>query len=231
MKFPNGWVGGAALIAGPVLLLVGTLLRSPFNFFFPDQLRAVAEHPGLMRAAYTAFLAGHVVMWAAVACLAQRIGVRSPRWAAWGGILVTVGLFARTFHAGVDQAAFNATKHLGVEQATELVARGYGELHLFSFLSFTIIFGWYVLAFGAYRGGVLGKVRAVALVAMGLLPLGVLKGTEVVSVVGTAGLCVALVPLGIQVLREQPRPSRKNVLTAVPVALGLGALAVLSTLG
>jgi hypothetical protein len=51
------------------------------------------------------------------------------------------------------------------------------------------------------------------------------------SVVGTVGLCVALVPLGVQVLRELPRPTRRNVLTVVPVALGLGALAVLSALG
>lgn len=231
MRFPNGWVGGVALVFGPVLLFAGTVLRSPFNFFFPDQLRAVAEHPELMRAAYTAFLAGNVVTWAAVAFLAQRIGEKKPRWAAWGGVLVTVGLFGRTFHAGMDQAAFNATGSLGVEGAIELVANGYGELHLFSFLSFTIMFGWYVLAIGAYLGGVLGKVRAVALAAMGLLPLGVLKGTEVLSIVGTAGLCIALVPLGIQVLRAQPRPTGKNVLTAVPVAIGLGALAVLSTLG
>jgi hypothetical protein len=66
---------------------------------------------------------------------------------------------------------------------------------------------------------------------MGLLPLGVLKGTEVLSIVGTVGLCVALVPLGVQAIREQPRPTRRNVLTAVPVAVGLGALAFLSTLG
>ncbi|NKE58785.1 hypothetical protein FXN61_19005 [Lentzea sp. PSKA42] len=231
MRFPNGWVGGAALVLGPVLLLVGTLLRSPFNFFFPDQLRAVVEHPGLMKAAYTAFLAGNVVMWAAVAFLVQRIGEKRPKWAAWGGMLVTVGLFERTFHAGVDQAAFSATRSLGVEGATELVAQGYSELHLFSFLSFTIMFGWYVLAIGAYRSGVLGPVRAAALAAMGLLPLGVLKGTEALSIVGTVGLCVALVPLGVQAIREQPRPTRRNVLMAVPVAVGLGALAFVSTLG
>ncbi|MFC3892307.1 hypothetical protein ACFOWZ_12570 [Lentzea rhizosphaerae] len=230
-RFPNGWVGGAALVLGPVLLLVGTLFRSPFHFFFPDQLRAVAEHPALVQAAYTAFLAGNVVMWAAVACLVQRIGRERPRWATWGGMLVTVGLFARTFHAGVDHAAFSATKHLGVENATELVAQGYGDLHLFSFLSFTIMFGWYVLAIGAYRSRVLRPVRAVGLAATGLLPLGVLKGTEVLSIAGTIGLCVALVPLGVRVLSQQPKPTRRNVLTAVPVAVGLGALAVLSTLG
>ena len=230
-KFPNGWVGGSALVLGPVLLLVGTLLRAPFHFFFPEQLRAAADHPALMTAAYTAFLAGNVVMWAAVAFLVQRIGARTPRWAAWAGMLVTAGLFERVFHAGMDQAAFNASRHLGVEGATKLVAAGYQQLHLFSFLSFTVMAGWFVLAIAAYRARVLGAFRAVALAAMGLLPLGVLKGTEALSVVGTVGLCVALVPLGIRVLVNQPRPHRKAVLTAVPVAVGLGALAVLSTLG
>ncbi|KOV75469.1 hypothetical protein [Nocardia sp. NRRL S-836] len=230
-RFPNGWTAGGALVLGPLLLLAGTLLRSPFHFFFPDQLRAAADHPALMTAAYTVFLAGHVVMWPAVAEVARRIGAKRPVWAAWGGVLVTVGLFARTFHAGVDQAAFSAVRHRGVEEATRLVADGYGDLHLFSYLSFTIMFGWYVLAVGAYLGGVLGPVRAVALAAMGLLPLGVLKGAEVLSVVGTAGLCVALVPLGVRTLRELPRPSRRAVVLAAPVAVGLGALAFVSTLG
>ncbi|MBM7861301.1 hypothetical protein [Lentzea nigeriaca] len=231
MRFPNGWIAGGALVAGPVLLLTGTLLRSPYNFFFTDQLKAAAEHPALMTAAYTAFLAGHVVMWPAVAEIARRIAPKRPMWAAWGGVLVTVGLFARTFHAGVDQAAFNAARHRGVEEATRLVADGYSDLHLFSYLSFTIMFGWYVLAIGAYLGGVLKAVPAVALACMGLLPLGVLKGTELVSIVGTTGLCVALVPLGIRTLREQPRPSRRALVLAAPVTAGLGALAVLSTLG
>lgn len=230
-RFPNGWVGGTALLLGPVLLLVGTLLRSPFDFFFPHQLQAAADHPGLMAAAYTSFLAGNVLMWPAVAALAQRIGVTRPGWATWAGMLVTVGLFERTFHAGVDHLAFSAQRHQGVEAATKLVAEAYPDLHLFSFLSFTIMFGWFVLAFSAHRGGVLGVVRAIALACMGLLPLGVLKGTELLSMVGTAGLCVALVPLGVRVLREQPRPTRKQAVIAVPAALGLGALAVLSTFG
>ncbi|KJK53079.1 hypothetical protein UK23_01810 [Lentzea aerocolonigenes] len=230
MRFPGAWVGGTALVLGPVLLLAGTLARSPFHFFFPDQLRAAAEHPALMTAAYTSFLAGNVVMWPAVALLVQRIGVSRPAWATWAGMLVTVGLFARTFHAGVDHAAFSASKHLGLDRATELVANGYGDLHLFSFLSFTIMFGWFVLAIAAYLSGELGKVRSVALAAMGLLPLGVLKGTEVMSIVGTVGLCVALVPLGIRVLAEQ-KPTKRQVLIALPATLGLGALAVLSTFG
>jgi hypothetical protein len=46
---------------------------------------------------------------------------------------------------------------------------------------------------------------------MGALMMGVLKGSSAVSVVATAGLCVALVPLGVRVLREGPTPRPRAV--------------------
>lgn len=148
-----------------------------------------------------------------------------------GGALVLCGLFERTFHAGVDHAARGLVLRHGVEQATAQVAESYQDLHLFSFLSFTIPFGWPVLAFGAYRSGVLGPVRAVAPASMSALPLGVLEGTEVLSVVATAGPCVALVPLGVRLLLDGPRPDRGSALLALVAAPVIGALACASTLG
>jgi hypothetical protein len=102
---------------------------------------------------------------------------------------------------------------------------------LFSFLSFTIMFGWFVLAFAAYRGKVLGIVQSVGLASMGLLPLGVLKGTELLSIVGTVGLCVALVPAGIGMILKGPKPSRRAVLLTAVTIPALGALAFVSTMG
>jgi hypothetical protein len=32
---PGRWLGGASLILGPIVLLVGLLLRIQFNFFYP----------------------------------------------------------------------------------------------------------------------------------------------------------------------------------------------------
>ncbi|MEU7528735.1 hypothetical protein AB0A74_23595 [Saccharothrix sp. NPDC042600] len=229
--FPGRWVGGTALVLGPVLLLTGTLLRSPFHFFFPDQLRAMAEHPGLMTAAYTTFAAGNVVLGLAVVALAQRVARVRPALAAWAGTFVVLGLFERTFHAGVDQAAQSLVRRRGPEFATELVGASYGDPHLFSYLSFTIMFGWYLLAFATYRSGELGIARSVCLATAGLLPLGVLKGTEVVSIVGAVGLCVALVPLGVRVLRDGPRPNRTATLVTVGALPLVGALAFASTLG
>ncbi|GLZ31030.1 hypothetical protein Lesp02_32190 [Lentzea sp. NBRC 105346] len=214
-----------AMILGSLLLLTGTLLRSQFNFFFPDQLAAMTTHPGLTTAAYTCFLAGNVLMWPAVLALSSRI--RSY----WGGALVMFGLFERTFHAGIDQFALNLAYRHGASFATDLVAQSYQDIHLFSFLSFTIMFGWFVLAFEAYRAKALGVVRSIGLASMGLLPLGVLKGTELLSIVGTIGLCVAFLPEGVRLMRGAPRPSRRSlVLTAIAVPV-LGALAFASTFG
>jgi len=65
----------------------------------------------------------------------------------------------------------------------------------------------------------------VALGYMAALMIGVLKGTTWVSVVATGGLCIALVPLGIQILREAPSPSGRAVL-----GWGLTMIALLAAL-
>ncbi|WP_246412174.1 hypothetical protein [Amycolatopsis dendrobii] len=161
----------------------------------------------------------------------RQIAIEKPRWAAWSGALVLIGLVERVFHAGFDQAATDLARHRGAGYATEFVADAYGDLHLFSFLSFTIMFGWPLLAFAAYRAGVLGRVRAAALAAATVMPLGVLKGTTAWSIVAAAGLCVALIPAGLQLLKEAERPGRRTFGLASLGAVAVGALGYLSTLG
>ncbi|WP_431927629.1 hypothetical protein [Amycolatopsis tucumanensis] len=219
------WIAGLAMIAAPLLLLTGMLLRLPVPFFFPHQLTAAADHPGRMSAAYTCVLAGTLLLCPAVLALAARIRFR---WVFWGAVLVVTGLFARVFHAGFDQAALALTRHRGAGFATAFVGDAYGDPHLFSYLSFTILLGWPVLAFAAWRARVLHAVQAVGLAAMAALPLGVLKGTTVLSLVAVAGVAVALVPEGVRLIRVAPRPDFRLVAVAVPV---VGLLAYVSTLG
>ncbi|MEV0676378.1 hypothetical protein AB0I60_07610 [Actinosynnema sp. NPDC050436] len=230
-SFPGRWIGGVALVLGPLLLLTGTLLRVPFPFFFTGQLDAMAAHPALMTAAYTTFLAGHLVTLFGVLDLVARIGRTRPAWAAWSGVLVVVGLVERTFHGGVDHAAQGLVRRHGAEFAARLVGESYQDVHLYSWLSLSIVAGWPVLAFAAWRSGELGVTRSVALATMALLPLGVLKGAEVLSVVGTVGLCAALIPAGVRSLRQGAKPTRKSVLTTVALLPLVGALGYVSTLG
>ncbi|GLX68930.1 hypothetical protein [Paenibacillus glycanilyticus] len=213
--FPGRWIGGIALLLAPLLLLAGVLLRSPFHFFFPDQLRAYQEHPSLMFWSYSTFNAGILLLWPAVLTVVRMIHQTTPVLAKWAGYFVIFGLFARTFHAGVDHLAYQMVRIQGLDTATQTVADSYGAFHIFSILSLAILLGWIVLAIAAYRSKTLGLIRSIALALMSALPLGVLKGTTTFSIIAVAGLCIALMPLGIQVLRDGPNPPARNVLLSI----------------
>ncbi|MCW3816967.1 hypothetical protein ONA91_21195 [Micromonospora sp. DR5-3] len=221
-SFPGRWFGGLALTLGPLLVLAGLLLRIRFHYFFPQQLAAYAAHPALLVAAYSLFTAGMVVLAPAVAALARIIGRTHPVWAAWGAGLVILGLFTRTFHGGIDHLAFQLVRVQGLDAATRAVADSYGAWHLFRTPALAIMAGWVVLAVGAYRSRALSRPRAVALGLMSALALGTLKGTEVPqSLIAVGGLCYALVPLGVAVLRDGPRPTRRAVIGMVSLTVAL----------
>lgn len=210
--FPGRWLGGTSMIFEPLLLLAGVVLRAQFYFFFPQQLAAYQDHPRLITTSYCLFAAGNIFMWPAIATLAHLIGRSRPGWALWGGALVMFGLFGRTFHAGADHLAFQIVRVQNLQAATQTISSSYGAFHIASGLTLSILTGWIVLAIGAHQSGVLGLLRSIALGGMSALMIGVLKGSSVVSVLCTSGLCVALVPLGIVVLRTEPAPTSRKLL-------------------
>ncbi|MGW4161115.1 hypothetical protein [Streptomyces sp. NPDC004788] len=220
--FPGRWVGGASLVLGPLLLLVGVLLRLRFDFFFPAQLSAYGHHPDLMTASYGFVSAGWVLLWPGVALLAAKIGERFRELALWGGALTVLGLFARAFHAGVDHLAFQLAAVQGAASATRTVGETYGAFHVFSTLNAAIMGGWLLLAIGAYRSRVLGPLRAAALALASAMPLGVLKGTTPLSVAAAAGLFVALVPSGVAALRDGRTPRAATVAGRLLLLVAVG---------
>ncbi|MEU6711209.1 hypothetical protein ABZ897_06970 [Nonomuraea sp. NPDC046802] len=204
---PGRWVEGAGLVLGPALLLAGVLVRAGAGDFFPDQLAAYAAAPGRMVLSYSLYAAGVVLLWPAVTALARRIALTRPGWARWGATLVILGLFGRVFHAGASHLAFQLVDALGLQAAQRAVAGTYGAFHVFKAANVAIMGGWVVLAVGAHLSKALGVLRCVALGLAAGLPLGVLKGSsDPISLVALAGLAVALVPLGVAVLRDGPGP-------------------------
>ena len=218
--FPGRWVGGCSLVVGPLLLLVGALLRVQFDFFFPAQLAAAKAHPVLIPAAYGFFLAGIVCLWPGILTVAQLIGTRRPGWALWGGTLTVLGLFKRTFDHGANHFALQLIPIQGVDGATRTVGAYYGAFEgVARTLSFAAMTGWIVLAIGAYLSHVLGLGRALALSLMAGLMIGVLKGSTWSSVLQITGLCVAFVPLGISMLQSGPwPPARRTAITLTAIA-------------
>lgn len=228
---PGRWVEGAGLVLGPLLLLAGVLVRAGEDDFFPGQLAAYAAAPDRMVLSYSLYAAGAVLLWPAVVALARVIGATRPGWATWGATLVVLGLFGRVFHAGASHLAFRMVDTLGLEAAQRAVADTYGAFHVFKAVNICVMAGWIVLAVGAFLSKalgatVLGVIRCVALASAAGLPLGVLKGSsDPISLVALAGLAVALVPLGVSVLRNGPAPRWWAValtVALIPTAFVLG---------
>lgn len=227
--FPGRWIGGVSLILGPLLILTGVLLRIQFHFFAPQQLAAFAAHPTLITAAYSCFALGNVVLCFGIISLATFIGTWNRVWGIWGGALAISGLFTRTFHAGIDHLAFQLVHVQSQEQAWQAISDSYRAFHVFRYLNGHIMAGWIVLAIGAYRSRTLNLFRSIALGLMVMVPFGTLKGTEI-RAIGIIGLCVALVPLGITMLRNGPPLSRQAIFWIVTInVLGL-IFAILSVL-
>ncbi|GGS72995.1 hypothetical protein GCM10010156_34910 [Planobispora rosea] len=204
--FPGKWIEGTGLVLGPTLVMIGVLLKLGHDAFFPGQLAAFADSPAQMTAAYSCFAAGVVLLAPAVLGVAGRIDATHPRLARWGLALALAGLFARTFHAGVSHLASQLVDVQGLGTAQQAVSGQYGSFHVFQTINLATMVGWIVLAVGAWRAGVLGRVQSSGLALMTAMPLGVLKGSGVMSIVAAAGLCLALVPLGIKVLSQGPAP-------------------------
>ncbi|MEV7629639.1 hypothetical protein [Actinoplanes sp. NPDC089786] len=228
--FPGPWLGGISLILGPALMLTGALLRWGVPFFFPHQLVAYESRPGVMAAAYAVFLAGVIALWPGVSMVAARIGETRPGWAVWGGALVMTGLFARAFHGGVNTFAFALVDSAGTGAATRAVADYYAYPEwVVSSLSLSIMLGWVVLAIGGLLSHTLRPWQVAALALPSGLMIGVLKGTDWLTVVELAGLAIAFVPLGVAELRRAGSPARKT--TAPLVVLVIAASVILGRLG
>jgi hypothetical protein len=226
--FPDRLIGGVALVLGPVAWGVGLALRAAAvdaagftpqqaarfaaePFAAPAQLAAYAVEPGLVTAGYAVFLAGALLLWPAVVLLARLVAVRSPVLGGLGGALLVLGLFGRAYHAGVDQTAFALTGVLGLDTTTRAVMDTYVEISYGPWLlpvaaGAAQYPGTLLLAVGAYRSGLFGAGRSLALLWWGTLWVGVLKAGTWLDAGSAAALCLALVPLGVQVLRGTAGP-------------------------
>src|SRR5690606_7619341 len=149
------------MVLAPILFLVGMLLRIQFHFFFPQQLEAFRDHPTLMVASYNFFIFGNILLFPAIITLARMIGKKKSQLALWGGMFVMLGLFARTFQGGINHLAFQLVNVQGLESATMTIAVLYGAFNLLATLVGTILFGWLILALGAYLSGTLGLIRSI----------------------------------------------------------------------
>jgi len=165
---------------------------------------------------------GCLFLWPGIITLVRFIGRKHPVLAIWGGMFTILGLMGRVFHGGIDHLAFQLVNVQSLELAVKAVSDSYHAFHIVRYFNGMMMFGWVLLAIGAYRSRLLGFFRSAALASMFFFPLGTLKGTRFESPFLILGLCIALVPLGIKVLCDGPPPSGKaTIWTIVFVVTGI----------
>jgi hypothetical protein len=222
--WPGPHLGAAALVAAPVLLLAGEVVRSGHRFFYPAQLQAVLSEPGTVLTAYALYTAGLVLMIPAILALAGLIGGEQPGWAFWAATAAVVGDAVRIFQDGISFLALQLVGTQGLDAATVAVTDTYTAWSVLSPLGGFSNLGWGLLAIGAYRARVLGWVPALAMAFMLTHYTGVLKGTDLNSLTGAVLLAAALVPLGVALWRSAAPPSRAARWGGIAVLAYLAAM-------
>jgi hypothetical protein len=202
--WPGPRLGGVALVAAPLLLLLGEAVRMGHFYYYPAQLAAMATDRTTILMSYALFTAGLFALVPALLALTGMIGVREPGWAFWGATTAVLGTAVRLFQDGISFLGLHLVDVQGVGPATDAVAATYQSWYVLYPLTFLDNVGWVVLAVGAVRAGVLGWLPATGIAIMLTHSSGVLKGSALNSLLAAALLAAALVPLGIAAWRAAP---------------------------
>ncbi|MGI5128753.1 hypothetical protein ACQEVB_18240 [Pseudonocardia sp. CA-107938] len=207
-SWPGPRLGAVALVAAPLLLLAGEAVRMGHFYYYPAQLAAMATDRTTILVSYGLFTLGLLALVPAFLALAAMIAVREPGWAFWGATAAVLGTAVRLFQDGIGFLALHLVDVQGLDTATHAVTATYQSWYVLYPLTFLDNIGWALLAVGAVRAGVLGWLPAAGVAIMLTHSSGVLKGSAVNSLVATALLAAALVPLGVAAWRAAPPVSR-----------------------
>jgi hypothetical protein len=117
------FVGAAALLAAPIVVIAGTLAQPTLSGDAATQVAALTVHRGPMIAGMTLRTAGLILLIAGTVWLALTIAPRAPRLAMAGGVLGVLGSLVVLFESGVGAAAPAIVDTLDRAQATAVLDR------------------------------------------------------------------------------------------------------------
>lgn len=199
--FPGPRVAGVALIIAPLLMVVAAFFLMEFEGGTPEELMTRrAEQPLRSELGANVIILGWATMTIALFALARLVAARKPTLATVGALLAFAGICVSLVFSGI--ASIEHGLSLMDDRAVALQANEVVMPPLvLVFMLPGVILGWPILAIGAWRAGVLGPARAVALAGTAGLPIGPILGFAAALPVVFLLNAIALVPLGIDILR------------------------------
>lgn len=201
-SFPGPRLAGIACILAPILLMGGAYFLHPTD---PESTSTILSYrPDASRVGLglNLFMTGVVFAAFAGIALARLVAAKAPRIASVGGFLVVAWAASSPFFGGVQYVDVPLAGV--VDDAT---ARAVGEATGFIPIpvlvgTIGLLAGWTTLAVGAWRTGVFGIVQGLGLATMSLVPVAVaFAGQPALAAVAFLGMGIALVPLGIDLVR------------------------------
>jgi hypothetical protein len=195
------------MVLAPLLLLAGA--AALWGLYDDEDEQAMAARQAAMDRTHlganllTASLMLNVFV---VAALGNLVAASRPRLAAWGAGVTIVGLLVQVWFWGIDVVGRGLAESQDAATAAQIMEDADAPTFMV-FLAPTIILGWFILAFAAWRAGVLPAWRAAAFALTGLLPVGVIGGAHVLIPVAFLGFAVGVLPLGISLMRGRASAS------------------------
>ncbi|HET7173580.1 MAG TPA: hypothetical protein VFI30_04810 [Nocardioidaceae bacterium] len=204
--FPGNAVTGVCMLVAPIALAILCLLGiGIYKYDGHDFLAAMAAHR-VRAEIFLNFVPLAVIMLMLAALGLAGLATRTtPRLARLGGVCALLGLCGPIFFLGIEFAGYQVSSPRYLAAGAYM----YDQANMVPRVSINIsglalIVGFISLAIAAYRAGLLDRVRAVCFGLAALLPVGFISAVLVVSAIGFAACAVALVPLGLAVLRGAP---------------------------
>lgn len=208
--FPGPRLAGVALVLGPLVMLAAAALLMEFEGGeFEEIQQRIADQPLRAEVGLNLMIVGWLLMTLGVLTLARLIAQRHPTLAAFAGVLTLMGLVVSFVFAGIATIEHGVAEFPDRGLAAQLEPVIAPPVALLLFLP-GIPLGWLLLAVGSWRAGVLGPVRAAMLLGPIGVPVGAILGFPVALVIGFAAVSIALVPLGVQILRAPATAGAKR---------------------
>lgn len=207
-SFPGPRLAGVAFIVAPLAMLVAALALMRFEGAeFEEIQQRIAAEPLRAEIGLNVFVLGWMLTIVCVAALARLIAQRRPLLAAFGGFLAIMGLTVSLVFGGIASFEHGVAKLDDRALAAEVNTLVGPPAILFALLP-GVPLGWALLAVGSWRAGVISPLRAPFVAGPALVPVGAIAGFPVALPIAFAALAIALVPLGVELLRA-PSPARR----------------------